>query len=58
MKRKDCFFGLHFDYHANEHTKDIGKGFSPEVVERIVTEVQPDFIQCDTQPKSAHLLPI
>lgn len=49
MKRKDCFFGLHFDYHANEHTKDIGKGFSPEVVERIVTQVQPDFIQCDTK---------
>ena len=49
MKRKDCFFGLHFDYHANKDTKDIGKGFSPKVVERIVTEVQPDFIQCDTK---------
>lgn len=49
MKRKDCFFGLHFDYHANQDTKDIGKGFSPEVLERIVTEVQPDFIQCDTK---------
>ena len=49
MKRRDCFFGLHFDYHANKDTKDIGKGFSPEVVERIVTEVQPDFIQCDTK---------
>ena len=49
MKRKDCFFGLHFDYHANEHTSQIGKDFSKEVVERIVTEVQPDFIQCDTK---------
>lgn len=49
MKRKDCFFGLHFDYHANKDTKDIGKGFSPEVVEQIVTQVQPDFIQCDTK---------
>ena len=49
MKRKDCFFGLHFDYHANQDTKDIGKGFSPEVLERIVTQVQPDFIQCDTK---------
>ena len=49
MKRKDCFFGLHFDYHANKDTKDIGKGFSPEVLERIVTQVQPDFIQCDTK---------
>lgn len=49
MKRKDCFFGLHFDYHANEHTSQIGKEFSKEVVERIVTEVKPDFIQCDTK---------
>ena len=49
MKRRDCFFGLHFDYHANEDTKDIGKGFSPEVLERIVAQVQPDFIQCDTK---------
>lgn len=49
MKRKDCFFGLHFDFHANKETKDVGKGFSPEVLERIVTQVQPDFIQCDTK---------
>ena len=49
MKRKDCFFGLHFDYHANEHTSQIGKDFNKDVVERIVTEVQPDFIQCDTK---------
>lgn len=49
MKRKDCFFGLHFDYHANENTRDIGKNFSAETVERIVREVKPDFIQCDTK---------
>jgi hypothetical protein len=40
---------LHFDYHANRDTKDIGKGFSPEALARIVTEVKPDFIQCDTK---------
>lgn len=49
MKRKDCFFGLHFDYHANENTRDIGKNFSAKTVERIVREVKPDFIQCDTK---------
>ncbi len=49
MKRKDCFFGLHFDYHANEETKNIGKDIDPSVIERIVTEVKPDFIQCDTK---------
>ena len=49
MRRKDSFFGLHFDYHANKDTKDIGKNFDKKVVERIVTEVKPDFIQCDTK---------
>ncbi len=49
MKRKDCFFGLHFDYHANADTKNIGKEIDREVIERIVREVKPDFIQCDTK---------
>lgn len=49
MRRKDSFFGLHFDYHANKDTKDIGKNFDEKVVERIVKEVKPDFIQCDTK---------
>ncbi len=49
MKRKDSFFGLHFDYHANADTKNIGKELDTNVIERIVTEVKPDFIQCDTK---------
>ncbi len=49
MRRKDCFFGLHFDYHANADTKDIGKQLDTAVIELIVTEIKPDFIQCDTK---------
>lgn len=49
MKRKDCFFGLHFDFHANADTKEIGAHFDEAVVARICEEVQPDFIQCDTK---------
>lgn len=49
LRRKDSFFGLHFDYHANADTKDIGKDFDEKVLERIITEVNPDFIQCDTK---------
>lgn len=49
MKRKDCFFGLHFDFHANKEDKNIGKEFSQAVVERIMREVKPDFVQCDTK---------
>ena len=47
MRRKDCYFGLHFDFHANKDTRDIGKEFDAAIVERIVKEVGPDFIQCD-----------
>ena len=49
MKRKESYFGLHFDYHANKDTRDIGIRFDEAVVERIVREVKPDFIQCDTK---------
>ena len=49
MRRKDCYFGLHFDFHANKDTQDIGKEFDAAIVERIVKEVGPDFIQCDAK---------
>ena len=48
-KRRDCFFGLHFDFHANEHTEGIGSEFDGSVLERILREVKPDFVQCDTK---------
>lgn len=49
MRRKDCYFGLHFDFHANKDTQDIGKEFDAATVERIVKEIRPDFIQCDVK---------
>ena len=48
-KRRNCFFGLHFDFHANEHTEGIGSEFDGSVLERILREVKPDFVQCDTK---------
>lgn len=49
MGKGKRFFGLHFDYHACEETKDIGKNFDPSILEKIIKEVKPDFIQCDTK---------
>lgn len=49
MKREDCFFGLHFDFHPNKATLDIGKNFDPELLEKIICEVKPDFVQCDAK---------
>lgn len=49
MAKHERFFGLHFDYHANENTKDIGKNFDEKILEKIIKDVKPDFIQCDTK---------
>lgn len=47
--RKDCFFGLHFDMHANERTTGIGEAFDASLVHEICREVKPDFIQVDSK---------
>lgn len=44
MRRKDCYFGLHFDFHANAWTYAIGEAFDESFVERISEDVKPDFI--------------
>ena len=49
MEKHERYFGLHFDYHANESTMDIGKNFDENILEKIIKEVKPDFIQCDTK---------
>lgn len=48
-KRKDCYFGLHFDYHASSTAVNIGENFSSELLAKIIVECKPDFIQCDTK---------
>ena len=48
-KRRDSFFGLHFDMHANEYSTNIGSEFNNKLVEQICEEVQPDYIQVDTK---------
>ena len=48
-KRKDCFFGLHFDFHANVGTVGIGREFEPEQLDKFLKEIKPDFVQCDTK---------
>lgn len=47
--RAECFFGLHFDFHANKHTKPIGEHFSQIEFGKMLDMVRPDFVQCDTK---------
>lgn len=46
MEKGKRFFGLHFDFHADNET-EIGVRTVPEDIEWFITEAKPDFIQCD-----------
>lgn len=46
MEKRKRFFGLHFDFHADNET-EIGVRTEPEDIEWYINEAEPDFIQCD-----------
>lgn len=46
--RKDCFFGLHFDFHAMEG-EAIGSIIDIESIEKMLDATKPDMIQVDTK---------
>ena len=41
------FFGLHFDLHAGPNDRELGAQVTEELVERIIREARPDYIQYD-----------
>jgi len=47
LKRADSFFGIHFDFHALKSDMEIGKTFTPEMIDSFLTIVKPDFVQVD-----------
>lgn len=47
IPRADAFLGIHFDFHAGQDCKEIGKNTTPEMVENIINLVQPDYLQVD-----------
>ncbi|MGZ8899620.1 MAG: hypothetical protein ACXW3Z_05950 [Limisphaerales bacterium] len=47
LKRAESFLGVHFDFHAGPDCKEIGKNTTPEMVERIIDLVGPDYLQID-----------
>ncbi|MBR5519841.1 MAG: hypothetical protein IKU55_03895 [Clostridia bacterium] len=48
-RRSDSFFGMHFDFHAGKDQTGIGSNCAPEVIGRLLDEVKPDYVQCDTK---------
>ena len=47
--RKECFFGLHFDFHANDDSHHIGKRTTRDQIQAVINIVHPDFLQCDSK---------
>ena len=42
-KRKDCFFGLHFDFHAAPNIAGIGSQTDAKKIGTYLDAVKPDF---------------
>ncbi len=48
-RREDCFFGIHFDFHAGEDCTAIGTNTDEEQIQYLLDTVKPDFVQCDSK---------
>lgn len=46
-RRKDTFFGIHFDLHPKEQDTDLGRDISAANIEDFLGRVRPDFVQYD-----------
>ncbi len=53
--RKDCFFGLHFDLHPNPSDPALGRDLNDAMVERLLDQVKPDFVQYDCKGHVGYL---
>ena len=51
-KRKESFWGLHFDFHARPDDKHIGRDLTEDDVREICRLLKPDFIQIDCKGHS------
>lgn len=47
LTRQQSFLGIHFDFHAGPDCNEIGRNTTPEMVERIIDLVKPDYLQID-----------
>jgi hypothetical protein len=47
LRRKDAFFGMHFDLHPNKDDTVLGADISEENVDQFLKRVSPDYVQYD-----------
>lgn len=49
LRRAESFLGIHFDFHAGEDCREIGRNTTPAMIERIIDLVHPDYLQIDSK---------
>ncbi|MGC9317768.1 MAG: family 10 glycosylhydrolase [Armatimonadota bacterium] len=54
LRRKDAFFGLHFDLHANENDEALGAETTEENIRELIERVRPDWVQWDCKGHPGH----
>jgi len=47
LRRAESFLGIHFDFHAGPDCNEIGKNTTREMIENVIDQVHPDYIQID-----------
>ena len=47
IRRKDAFFGMHFDLHPQEHDPALGADTSRANIAHLLERVRPDYVQYD-----------
>jgi lysophospholipase L1-like esterase len=47
LKRSESFLGIHFDFHAGPDCTEIGKNTTRAMIENVIDQVHPDYIQID-----------
>ena len=47
LPRAKSFFGIHFDFHAGDDCKEIGKNTTRAMIEKIIDQARPDYLQVD-----------
>jgi hypothetical protein len=47
LKRSEAFLGIHFDFHAGPDCTEIGKHTTRAMIEAILDQVRPDYLQID-----------
>jgi hypothetical protein len=47
LPRAKSFFGIHFDFHAGDDCKEIGKNTTRAMIEKIIDRARPDYLQID-----------